>query len=309
MSISPQLIYELPPLMRWADVVHLTGVYSFPTIPTLVGCKVRGTPIVWSPRGSLQRWKKSRRRVSKWFWEGICNRLVSRESCVLHFTSDNERYESDIRLQRAQHAVIPNGVEIPESQPSRDWLPRGILRVLFIGRLEQKKGVENLLAAVRQCRAPVALTICGTGDTRYVETLRACAQELGITERVTFSGHVHGESKEAAFFRSDVCIVPSFTENFAMVVAEALARGLPVVASRGTPCAGLGQQSCGLWVDNSPESLAAALDEIRGMGLDEMGTRGREWMRREFSWGGIAQRMHDLYGRILTHAPSASVLS
>ena len=309
MSISPQLIYELPPLMRWADVVHLTGVYSFPTIPTLAGCKLRAKPIVWSPRGSLQRWEKSRRRVSKWLWEGICNRLVSRKSCMLHFTSDNERYESEIRIQRAQHAVIPNGVEIPESQPSRDWLSRGILRVLFIGRLEAKKGVENLLAAVQQYRAPVALTICGTGDTRYVETLRAHAQELGIAERVTFSGHVHGEGKEAAFFTSDVCVVPSFTENFAMVVAESLARGLPVVASRGTPWAGLEQQSCGLWVDNSPESLAAALNEMRGMDLEEMGTRGREWMRREFSWGSIAQRMHDLYGRIVKHAPSASVPS
>ena len=115
--------------------------------------------------------------------------------------------------------------------------------------------------------------------------------------------------KEAAFFTSDVCVVPSFTENFAMVVAESLARGLPVVASRGTPWAGLEQQSCGLWVDNSPESLAAALNEMRGMDLEEMGTRGREWMRREFSWGSIAQRMHDLYGRIVKHAPSASVPS
>lgn len=308
-SLSLELFRELKRLVPWADIVHLTGVYSFPTIPTLLGCKLRRKPVVWSPRGGLQRWEGTRRRLAKWFWERACSQLLSPDSCVLHVTTEIERAESAARIQRARYAVIPNGVEVPEAQPPRHWCPSGILRLLFIGRLDPKKGIENLLQAVGKCRAPVALTICGAGDAPYVDSLRALTERLGIAEKTTFTGHVEGERREAAFFSSDVCVVPSFTENFAMVVAEALARGLPVVASRGTPWSGLEQNECGLWVDNSPESLAAALGHIREMDLDAMGARGREWMRRTFSWELIARRMHRVYKELLTDPSSARFTS
>src|SRR5206468_7028271 len=54
-SISPTLLRLLAAYVWWADVIHLTAVYSFPTIPTLLACKILGKPVVWSPRGMLQR--------------------------------------------------------------------------------------------------------------------------------------------------------------------------------------------------------------------------------------------------------------
>jgi glycosyltransferase involved in cell wall biosynthesis len=95
--------------------------------------------------------------------------------------------------------------------------------------------------------------------------------------------------------------VPSYTENFAIVVAEALAHGVPVIASKGTPWSRLEEMKCGLWVDNDPETLARAIRSISGMSLQHMGFIGREWMRKEFSWRSVTDQMLGLYRRCAAH--------
>jgi len=84
-----------------------------------------------------------------------------------------------------------------------------------------------------------------------------------------------------------------------MVVAEALAYGVPVIVSKGTPWKRLEEIGCGLWVDNDPESLAKSIEQMSRMPLREMGQRGREWMAKEFSWPLIAEKMTDLYKSLL----------
>jgi glycosyltransferase involved in cell wall biosynthesis len=84
-----------------------------------------------------------------------------------------------------------------------------------------------------------------------------------------------------------------------MVVAEALAHGVPVIASRGTPWSGVEAHGCGLWVENDPASLVAAIERMSHMPLREMGERGRCWMEQEFTWETVARRMLQLYGKLL----------
>jgi glycosyltransferase involved in cell wall biosynthesis len=110
-------------------------------------------------------------------------------------------------------------------------------------------------------------------------------------------GEVLSEAKKRLFECSDVTLVPSYTENFAIVVAEALAHGVPVIASKGTPWSRLEDMKCGLWVDNDPETLAAAIRSISTMPLQDMGSRGREWMQNEFSWRSVTKQMLDVYHR------------
>jgi glycosyltransferase involved in cell wall biosynthesis len=295
-SVSPGMFTRLWPLIRWADVVHLTAVYSAPTIPTLLACRLLGKPVVWSPRGALQRWEEATKPLAKKAWERICNALVSRTKCVLHVTSEQEAHESFKRIPKAAVTVIPNGVEIPETLPERDWMPGGRLRLLYIGRLHRKKGLENLLRALKILGdETVLLTVCGSGDAAYTQSLRELSRELHLEQRVTFYGHVDGGSKRDAFLHADVCVVPSFTENFGMVAAEALAHGVPVIASRGTPWADLEKHGCGLWVDNTPAILARSIMEIRSENLYEMGKRGRVWMQQDLTWGSVAAEMFDLY--------------
>jgi glycosyltransferase involved in cell wall biosynthesis len=106
-------------------------------------------------------------------------------------------------------------------------------------------------------------------------------------------------AKTNAFNSADICVAPSHSENFCMVVAEALAHRVPVIASTGTPWQGLEEHGCGLWVDNTPASLAAAVQTLRARPMGEMGSRGRAWMIRDFSWDSVAREMRDLYGRLI----------
>ncbi|MDX8400433.1 MAG: glycosyltransferase [Gallionellaceae bacterium] len=303
-SVSLGMLWELPALVRWADVVHLTGIYSFPTLPVLIACRLLGKPLVWSPHGAIQdvyEWEGSRRKGLKRIWERLCNSLISPGKVILHVISERERVPTQARIPKASAITVPNGVDIPANIPERSWLPDGTLRLMYLGRLTPKKGIENLLYAMAKLNDPsVVLSIYGSGESSYVISLHDLADELGLTrENVFFAGSVEGEGKELAFYQADVCIVPSHTECFCMVLAEALAHGLPVIASHGTPWAEVEDKHCGLWVGNSPDSLVQAVIKIRGMELPEMGARGRGWMVQNFSWSVVANDMLQLYKRLL----------
>ena len=298
-EFSGQLLSMLYPVIRWADVVHLTSAYSFSTIPALLLCKLLRKPIIWSPRGALQQWEGSTKPLLKRIWEIICNGLLSPGRCVLHVTSQDEAEESRRRITRARIEIVGNGVDIPSDVPNRPWMSAGALRLLFIGRLHPKKGIENLLQAMKVLDERVTLTICGGGEPGYESSLRTLAGDLGLAQRVCFSGHVEGEAKSRAFWNADICVVPSYTENFAMVVAEALAHDVPVIASRGTPWRELMQRGCGLWVQNDPASLVKAITEMRGLDLSQMGRNGRQWMEESFSWEAAAGRMYTVYSSLV----------
>ena len=105
-------------------------------------------------------------------------------------------------------------------------------------------------------------------------------------------------AKSSALYSADLLVLPSLNENFAMVVAEALAHGTPVISTKGAPWKGLVKYGCGWWIDHGVEPLAATLASAMAMsrlGLNSMGSRGREWMAREYSWDRIAADMTNVY--------------
>ena len=300
-SVAPGILWHMIGLIRWADVVHLTAVYSFPTIPTLALCRLFNKPVVWSPRGSLLRWEGSTQLGLKAIWERVC-RLVSPRKLILHVTSEEEAEQSLTRYPGLKFAVISNSIHIPAGVSP--VLQNGALRLLYLGRIDPKKGIENLLAACALLNKNSdlswwSLTIAGTGDLQYVESIKTLTKKLVLSSRVKMVGEVMGETKQQLYENADVVLLPSYSENFGMVVAEALAHGVPVIASKKTPWQRLEEKGCGLWVDNDPESLAKSITEINGMPLKEMGRRGRRWVQEEFSALQKAKEMVEVYEKLM----------
>lgn len=300
LSFAPGMIKSLIAMARWADVIHLTGVYSFPTIPTLLIAMLKRKPVIWSPRGALQRWDSATHIGVKYVWERICNTLIRKGNCVLHFTTEKEAEESKSRLPKAIAVIIPNGITIPSISNKKLWRHHGRVRLLYIGRLHPIKGIENLLYSLANLPDEYILTICGVGDAYYEEDLHNLVEKLGLTERVVFRGHVARDKKNQAFERADICVVPSYSENFGMVVAESLAHGVPVIASNGTPWSELDEKDCGLWVENDPEPMRNAILQIQRQDLESMGRRGRQWMKESYNWETISEQMLRLYKSMLT---------
>lgn len=308
-AISPSLIRWLPRYVQWADVVHLTGVYNFPILPTLIIAKILGKPVVWWPHGVLQRWKGSRRRHLKALWELICRSVMPRR-IMFHLTSTEEAVATNRRFPGVKGVVIPLCLEMPEQVNHID--ANGRLRLLFLGRLDPKKGIENLLdaCAILNGRAKFSwsLIIAGEGESRYVKRLQREIQKrnlsLGGSSEVRMVGEVVGELKERLFDQTDILVVPSYTENFAIVVAEALAHAIPVIASTGTPWQRIEEVGCGLWVDNDPGSLADAIERMSVLPLQEMGRYGRDWAKKEFSAQEVGQAMVACYQRMATTSHS-----
>lgn len=299
-STSLELLMKLPALVNWADIVHLHAIYSFPTIPTLLACRIFGKPLVWSPHGALQeaqKFKHARKKRLKNIWNFLCNSLLHPDQTVLHATSVEEREYSLPSLSRARAVVISFGVDTPPTLPKRDYCPNGELRLLFLSRLHRIKGLENLLDAMVDLKdLKISLLICGTGDEVYVSNLQQRAHRLDLLDgRVHFLGHVDGESKKSAFMNADVFVLPSYSENYGIAVAEALSYGVPVIVSRGTPWQKIEEKNCGLWVENDPKSLVQAIRNIRQMDLAGMGARGWQWMMDDFSWRHISTLMFQTY--------------
>ena len=142
------------------------------------------------------------------------------------------------------------------------------------------------------------LRIVGPDEAGHMAEMQAQVRQAGLDDVVKFTGPLAGDGLADAYRRADLFILPSHTENFGMVVAEALAHGVPVIASQGTPWSGLRDHGCGWWPEISSAALAAALAEATALDRDElrrMGTSGREWMEREFRWEQVARRMTEVY--------------
>lgn len=307
---APALLRRLPALVRWADVVHITGVYEHHTVPALVACRALERPVVWSPRGSLQRWERADHARAKTIWNAAC-RVVMPSRCTIHVTAKPEADASRARMPGVEIVTVPNGTDIPPDPPSAPppCAEGDTFRLLFMGRLDPIKALDRLLDACCRLDGPWRLDVAGNGADNYTSTLKRQVAALGLDDQVTFLGHVSGRDKAKLITNAHALVLPSFSENFGMVIVEALACGRPVIASTGTPWAGLQHHNCGLWVDNSVDSLAAAIQSLRRRDLTEMGRRGRAWVERDYTWTGIARRMLLVYRAMTSTEPLNSALS
>lgn len=294
-SISPGLLIQLWHAMHRADVVHLTGAYSFPTLPVLMLARFIGKPLIWSPRGAVQatvEWAESPRKWIKHRFHRIARRVVP-ERCIIHTTSEAERRATLAALPGVAGIVIPNAVTIPdfvnEQSHERDSLG---LKLIFLSRLHPKKGIDRLLDAMRHLPTSTTLDIYGTGDSDYVAIIRKRASEFG--GRVRLHGHVEGAGKAAAFARADLFVLPTFSENFGIAIAEAMAHGLPILTTTATPWHDMERYNCGRCIDPNGD-IAAAILSMERADLRRMGKAGRDWMLRDFSTEAMANSFVDLY--------------
>jgi len=175
--------------------------------------------------------------------------------------------------------------------------------MLFLSRLHPVKGLENLIRAWFQVQPRGwQLIIAGNGESGYQAKLQEKVYELGLQQDILFENGVYGEEKWNLICKADVFILPSLNENFGIVIAEALACGVPVITTTETPWQGLREHNCGWWVDVGVKPLVNAITEASQLSNEQlisMGNRGKQYVSREFNWQETSIKMKVLYKWIL----------
>lgn len=282
------------------DVVHLHGLWQYSSAAVLQWNKRSGKPYVISPRGMLEPWalqqSRLQKRIAGWLFQDAC----LRQAACIHATSSQEAESVRAAGYSNPIALIPNGIEAPAAlHGARVNGPRKTKRALFLSRIHPKKGLLNLIQAWHEVR-PIGweLMIAGPDEDGHRNKVMQAVEERMLQDCVSFRDEVFGEAKTELYFESDLFILPSFSENFGLVVAEALAHAVPVITTFGTPWEIVRQHRCGWWIDIGVEPLARALKEATSLSherLREMGMRGRDMIQRNYSWTQIADQMLAVY--------------
>jgi glycosyltransferase involved in cell wall biosynthesis len=298
----PALGTALARAIRGFDVVHLHSLFQWPTWAAARIAARASVPYVLSPRGMLG--SEVIRRKSRWVksaWIRLIEQRTIAESAALHVTAELEREEVEalgLCLPRIQ--CIANGVAWPAAHSHLSAGPYASLAqpyALFLSRIDPKKGLDRLIEAWKWV-PDLKLVIAGNDENGYQRKLESIAHSFGIRHRVEFVGNVADEHKWALYERAMMFILPSYSENFGNVVAEAMAMGCPVIV---TPEVGLARlvraSESGLVTDGAPRALANA---IRSLLQDPatrrlMGEKGRLTAQRDLSWQSAAQHMQRLY--------------
>jgi glycosyltransferase involved in cell wall biosynthesis len=306
LGFGPRRLGRSPAMARWlvervrsraVEIIHSHGLWMMPNVYPGWARGAGEVRLVVSPRGTLSEWALNhhgaRKRV---FWLLLQRQALERADCF-HATAESEC--EDVRRLgfRQPVAVLPNGIDVP---PYEKPAPGPRRRLLYLGRIHKQKGIDLLLKAWRAVAPKFPdweLIIAGPDDGGYLGEMRRLAADLGL-DRVSFPGPVFGEDKLRIYRSADLYILPTYSDNFALTVAEALAAGTPAIVSQGAPWSGLEREGAGWWVEIGVDPLVAALETALAEPpevLRAMGARGREWMVREYSWEAIGRQMASVY--------------
>lgn len=239
-------------------------------------------------------------------WIDAYRAVLRGHSITLQVASELEGEEATTWLGGLRAIVVPHGVDLPSDLPERLWQPNGCTRLMYIGRLSPEKGIENLITAISLLPIDCRLSVYGSGDSQYVQRLNSLVTKCSLSERIQFKGQIAGAEKRDAFMHADIVVAPSFTENFCVSIAEALAHAVPVIAGDQTPWHEVSKNGCGLWIDNSPGSIADSVLFLREQPLLQMGVAGRKWMSASFQWSDISRRMVKLFDCLVKRVEGVS---
>ncbi len=312
MGRGPRRLGRSPAMHRWLaqqaatggiDLIHAHGLWMMPNVyPGWVSAR-HGIPLVVSPRGCFTNYAMaSGSMVKKLFWPLVQKPALAAVTCF-HATAQSEYL--DIRRMGFKQpvAIIPNGIDLPPDIVPRSPGERRTL--LFLGRVHPNKGLDMLLPAWARVEARFPdwdLTIVGSddsyhGSSGFMNEMMALAARLGL-ERVQFEGPRYGNDKLRAFRNASLYVLPTYSENFGITVAEAMSQATPAIVTKGAPWQGLEANAAGWWIDIGLDPLAAALEATMSLPpqtLSEIGRNGRAWMEREFCWTSISRQMSSVY--------------
>ncbi|MBZ0093868.1 MAG: glycosyltransferase [Sulfuricella sp.] len=298
--------------IRGCDLVRVEDIFSTYIPPSLLFARLFRKPALISARGALSEWSlRNKRALAKKMWLALLINPFVRKAWW-HATSGQEKREILELYPAAKVIVIPNGADVAEfgnarRLPGNEYLRKfaGVDRqpgkiVVSMGRLHKKKGFTLLIEAFGGLLSDfidAVLLIAGEDDGER-GSLENQIERLGLKGKVFLVGELKGQDKAEFLAGADMFVLPSYSENFGNVYLEAMAAGLPIVASKGTPWEQVERIGCGKWVECSADAVRSAMYEILAGDHGAMGKLAREYAQ-QYDWRNIARGFESAFAMML----------
>ena len=285
------------------EIIHDHGIWRLYHRRVAAHSRRLGTPLIVSPRGMLEPWALGHKKwKKKAAWRLYQARQLHRVS-ALHATAISEARQLRKLGLEAPLLFVPNGVTLPGPKLIDKRQDGEEKTALYLGRIHPKKGISLLIEAWRKVKPEGwKMRVIGPPEDGHDAVLKSQVEAAQLSGDWAFEPPVEGDEKWKALLEADLLILPSHSENFGIVVAEALACGTPVITTTGTPWQELTGRRCGWWVDATVDALASSLKDATSTSTAErnkMGNIGREWMAQDFTWPAIAARTIDFYESLI----------
>ena len=289
------------------NIFHGNGLWQYPVYSMVKIALIRNIPYVISVHGMLEPWSLNQGKLKKQVALKIFQYKNLEKARCIHATSPME--VKNIRKLGVKNpiAMIPNGISIEEFIKELPVKTKNTKKILFLSRIHIKKGIENLINAWslidNNKKEGWEIEIIGNGDENYIKYLNKKIISKNLSDQIKIKKPVFGEEKMKLFREASLFVLPTFSENFGIVIAEALASYTPVITTKGTPWQDLNNNNCGWWIDIGIDPLKKALEEALCKSCNElfvMGQNGRVLVEEKFSMESVAKQMFELYNWILT---------
>lgn len=291
------------------DLFHGNGLWEFPVHAMSKLARQNAVPYVISTHGMLEPWALSQGKFKKQVALQLFQYKDLQQATCLHATAPMEVKSIRALGLKNPVAMIPNGINVnqfPVAIPVKATQPK---RMLFLSRIHVKKGIENLIEAWQladnKLKQDWVIDIYGNGEPEYIKSLKTKIKAANLEHQITIKPPVFDDQKTKVFREASVFVLPTFSENFGIVVAEALASYTPVITTKGAPWEELNTTNCGQWIGIGVAPLVDALNSMMAKSpedLQQMGVNGRQLIEQKYSMQAVAKQMLALYDWILNKA-------
>jgi glycosyltransferase involved in cell wall biosynthesis len=313
-SPSLNIYFQNLSLSEKKVVLHTHNLWNYISYLAYSLSRKNDIPLIVAVRGSLYPWSLKQNKIQKIIaWKLFQKKFLNNATCI-HAT-DIEEIKSirDLGITSPM-ALVPNGVDLQEFESMNDKLTaksklnleQSKKYVLFLSRIHPKKGLEFLTkswASIADSRPNWDLLIVGpVYDERYFNDINELVVKYNLTDRICFKGMLTGIDRVNAFAASDIFVLPSYTENFGISIAEAMAAKLPVITTHGTPWREIKDNNAGWWVELNQKNINDALAEALSCSDEDLKQRGLNGFKliKKYEWKIQAQKMKQLYEYVLS---------
>jgi glycosyltransferase involved in cell wall biosynthesis len=306
---SYDTIRVLRKLASQSDLIHINGIFTHPTMLGAFFARFKKKPHLISTRNGLDPWMFKTRRFKKMLgWKFYVQRDLEGATCI-HATAKHEINSCRAFGLEGPFTIIPNGINpndylnLPAPEIAEKLWPalQGKTVVLFLSRLSPQKGLDMLITGWDQISTKypeTLLVIAGPDYMGYSRDIHQLVRQSACPKSILFTGSVWGDYKLALYSRADIFVLPSYSENFGNVVAEALVCGTPVITTHATPWKEIETTGCGRWIPVDKLALTEALVSMVCMSDTDrrkMGQRGRKLILENYTWDIAARKMITVY--------------